>query len=1122
MQIPIEVAVRVFPCYPNELCRVETFPKYIDSNLNQCDVILINRSKPCVDKDGIGLVQVTRSNPTEDNNGNGIENEKSSFKIRHALPYGCSQEFIYRRTVQPMINNFLEGYDVSVVTYGQSGMGKTYCMFGPGFDGVYSELEQGIVPRAICDIFTQLTKRPNGCRFTLNVAWIELIGNEIHDILGDGIIQCHHLNDVFQCLRIGFTNRNPQSTHNIFTITIEQQWISPDGLLQHRLSTASFCDLSGTERMPAVNQFNEPFSVPKDPGLQVMERIVISLCDRTILENDRNSVMNQYEETMLTKLLKDSFGGRAQTLMICCVSPIEPDIYETIENLHFAYKTQFVRNAVLLNTFSDNNMPISNFIDPTVMMDPRLIKFPPYNPADAVNKTIPMPMKNVPGMEYEATEWVKLVTNAESLFNKLLMNNKMLNDDERECILEWMYLKQECESFSSAGLMTNARSLKPIQETNENSDNEDVTNIEQEKTDRSGQNGTFSENESDGEENLEQLEVKITELMSNFSCKVNELIEDNYREFVNAYPKAVLNSTEDKQKKLAVVVAEPQAGTVKNRRRSIQAGDSGGLSSSELDHLNRIAKEGIRNSQQICLNSSVGIEATAFLENSDHMHPLRVANRHKSEEAIFNDIRRVRNAIKAKEAKIDELKHNIKLKQELIDELMESNGDRVKAKRGLSRNVTALQTKKERCKKMIANNRERKDIEKWKMELSQIESQLTEKCRLKEISDKTIKGYQQDVDMREKQMISVSKALKKDRKLLRDLEGKFKIEKLKNAKEEKRSTACVNVVDTRITQLDCVLKEKNEYLYKNNDENEMVQSIRHEIRNLRSERDRLTDAQCILNQKLNRKERLTEWETRQILEYDVAKEVIDYAMEAKNQLICGRDVSNHKFVGNPNLMSQLSKLNEKEMRVLLYKCFQKVVDLRESSRQSELQLLQLEQERVEWELRERALCDEFQQCRLEEERYILGLQKQYETTLTMLLKKASEDCGASSAISSDPIMLPSQLQLIHSKNRHHHTIRNQIGFGIHDYSGPTHQQRHAYRFTNSALATTSKRETNEPIDDHKQKQKMSLMKLFSLSNGMKRNMHQQLMLANLAQQNTTSEGKVTVVNKKIIIQQNKP
>ncbi|XP_031630846.1 kinesin-like protein costa [Contarinia nasturtii] len=699
-----------------------------------------------------------------------------------------------------------------------------------------------------------------------------------------------------------------------------------------------------------------------------------------------------------------------------------------------------------------------------------------------------------------------------------------------------MYLKQECESFSSAGLISNGgRLLKPIQETDENSENDERSNgeiLEQEKTDHSGQNATFSDNESDADENLEHVEAKIPDLMINFSRHVNKMIEDYYKNYVDTYPKAVLNSYDDKPKELAIVAA----GVATNRRRSVQVGDSNsGLSSSELDHLNRIAEEttkerleeSIRNSQQMCLNTTVGREATAFLENSDHLHPLRMATRHQSEVLFLNHIRRFRTDIEAKESKITELKQNIKIKKEL----MKINSGRDKAKRVLNRKVASLETKKERCIKAMERC-EKKEIDKWKMELSKIETQLTEISRLRAISqhsDNTIKGFQQDIEISDKQLKMLEKALEADKKSLREAETKWKSEKAKNAKtakEEKRMS-----VDTRITQFDSVLKEKSEYLQKNNDESEMVQSIRHEIRNLRSQRDRLTDAQCLLNQKL-KKERLTEWETRKILEYDVAKEVIDHAMEMKNQLICGRDMLNRKSVGNPDLMSQLNKLNEKEMRVLLYKCFQKIVDLRDSSRQLEIQLLQLEQERNEWKLRERVLCDEFQQSRLVGERNTLDLQRHYERTLTMLLQRAGEDCAESPNIPSDSFMLPSPYSPFTHSNNRHHAIRNEIGFGIHDYKSANQHQQHAYRFANTAVATTSKREIAEreiadALNNPKQKATGSLFfRRFASSNGFKRNIPQ-LLMANGTPQNTTTESKVSLVkrknsSRKIIIQQNKP
>lgn len=1128
MEVPIQVAVNVYPCYPNEPNCVETIPNYVDGDIDQLNVI---------DNTNSGLVRVTKPRSCEDVNGNPENEEKMAFAIQHPLPFGCSQDFLYQKAVQPMIINFLEGYDISIVTYGQYCTGKTYAMYGPGLECAFEK--QGIVVRAISDIFAHLMKRPTGCRFAINVAWIDVHGDEIHDLLGgDGIVQCQTIEDVFHCLRIGMVNRHSEASHNLFTITIEQQWITANGLIQHRLSTASFCDLAGTERMHMVNEFNEQISVPKDISLQSLERIVSSLCVPTIsmLDNEKINLMNQYEDTMLTKLLKDSIGGRAQTLMIFCVSPLQQHVVETIHNLQFAYKVQFVRNKVVMNTFSDNNMPIPNFgyIDP-IEPDLNMPKAIHYNPT--MEKSNRKNCQNSMGLKFANTQWVKLVSNAEGLFNKLLISNKTLNEQDRECIEEWMYLKQECEDCLSSAGLTIPRTLGPIQETNEpgeNSSEEGDVNERAMESDRfTGLNETDNDSDSD---QTEYLTERVAELMISFSCKMNETVDKCYENFVKTYPKGVMQSVDDKQRDLACVKSkrsnsvvapvEPAAYPVNSRRRSIQTGDSnsGVPSNAELVRLNRIADECIQNSQSS--NNTLCREMNEFLENSDDLHPLRAANGNKAKET-HNDICRVRNDIKAKEMQVGELRENVTQTQQLIDELMNSTGSRVKAKQRLNRKESKLISGKEKCKKLLTNSREKKEIEQLKLDLIQIEKELNEVSKMKDASrdsDNTIKGYQQQLQKRQKQLNTLVKELKKERKLLENLESKYKHEQTKSAKEEKRSMAMTNV-DTHITQLDCVLKEKRMYLHQTNKESEYEESIRHEIRNLRSQRERLTDAQCILNQKL-KCDKLTEREARQILEYDVTKEVIDHAIEFKNQLICGREMTNkkHTLVGNSDLMSQLNKLHEKEMRILLYKCFQKIVDLRESSRQLEIHLLQLEKECNDWKLRERSLSQKFQQFRLEKEGYTLHLQKQYQTLLTKIMQKSCENGVTLPQMPNEAPMLMSPSHIIQSKHRHQHSVRNEIGFNIHGYNRARQQQRHSYRIENAALVAPIEHEATEPYDSfQKHKQKNSLLKFLKHSscNALKRGIqHPPLMLTNHPQINANAEGKVTVDknNKKIFIQ----
>jgi hypothetical protein len=54
--------------------------------------------------------------------------------------------------VAPLVKGFLEGYNATVLAYGQTGTGKTHTMAGSGFDARGREKNgdlQGIIPRVV-------------------------------------------------------------------------------------------------------------------------------------------------------------------------------------------------------------------------------------------------------------------------------------------------------------------------------------------------------------------------------------------------------------------------------------------------------------------------------------------------------------------------------------------------------------------------------------------------------------------------------------------------------------------------------------------------------------------------------------------------------------------------------------------------------------------------------------------------------------------------------------------------------------------------------------------------------------------------------------------------------------
>lgn len=79
-----------------------------------------------------------------------------------------------------MVSRFLEGFNVTVLAYGQTSSGKSYTMGTSAADVDFESLvagrrpdpQVGIIPRAVAEVFTQMKQmqaRNNGVQFTAKV-----------------------------------------------------------------------------------------------------------------------------------------------------------------------------------------------------------------------------------------------------------------------------------------------------------------------------------------------------------------------------------------------------------------------------------------------------------------------------------------------------------------------------------------------------------------------------------------------------------------------------------------------------------------------------------------------------------------------------------------------------------------------------------------------------------------------------------------------------------------------------------------------------------------------------------------------------------------------------------------
>lgn len=86
---------------------------------------------------------------------------KNYFKFDKVMGESSSNQEVYEITAQDVVRDFVRGYSGSVITYGQTGAGKTFTMQGPRSLDEGTHGGGGIVHLAACDIFSNIQECPD-------------------------------------------------------------------------------------------------------------------------------------------------------------------------------------------------------------------------------------------------------------------------------------------------------------------------------------------------------------------------------------------------------------------------------------------------------------------------------------------------------------------------------------------------------------------------------------------------------------------------------------------------------------------------------------------------------------------------------------------------------------------------------------------------------------------------------------------------------------------------------------------------------------------------------------------------------------------------------------------------
>ncbi|ROL41276.1 Kinesin-like protein KIF3C [Anabarilius grahami] len=291
------------------------------------------------------------------------------FTFDSVYDWSSKQMELYDETFRPLVDSVLFGFNGTIFAYGQTGTGKTYTM-----EGVRNDPDRrGVIPNSFEHIFTHISRSQNQ-QYLVRASYLEIYQEEIRDLLSKdqmrrlelkerpdtgvyvkdlssfvtkSVREIEHVMNVGNQNRsVGATNMNEHSSrsHAIFVITIECSELGLDGENHIRVGKLNLVDLAGSERQTKTGAQGERLkeATKINLSLSALGNVISALVDG-------RSTHIPYRDSKLTRLLQDSLGGNARTVMVANIGPASYNVEETLTTLRYANRAKNIKNKPRVN-----------------------------------------------------------------------------------------------------------------------------------------------------------------------------------------------------------------------------------------------------------------------------------------------------------------------------------------------------------------------------------------------------------------------------------------------------------------------------------------------------------------------------------------------------------------------------------------------------------------------------------------------------------------------------------------------------------------------------------------------------------------------------------------------------
>ncbi|KAL1199080.1 Kinesin-like protein KIN-UA [Cardamine amara subsp. amara] len=307
--------------------------------------------------------------------------DTDTFEFDEVLTEYSSQKRVYEVVAKPVVEGVLDGYNGTIMAYGQTGTGKTYTLGQLGEEDV---ADRGIMVRAMEDILAEVSLEMD----SISVSYLQLYMETVQDLLdpandniaivedpksgdvslpGATLVDIRDQQSFLELLQLGEAHRfaantklNTESSrsHAILMVNVRRSLKTRDGLPSessgnsHMTKTLKppvvrkgklvVVDLAGSERINKSGSEGHTLEEAKSINLSLS---ALGKCINALAENSSHV---PFRDSKLTRLLRDSFGGTARTSLVITIGPSPRHRGETTSTIMFGQRAMKVENMVKL------------------------------------------------------------------------------------------------------------------------------------------------------------------------------------------------------------------------------------------------------------------------------------------------------------------------------------------------------------------------------------------------------------------------------------------------------------------------------------------------------------------------------------------------------------------------------------------------------------------------------------------------------------------------------------------------------------------------------------------------------------------------------------------------------